>query len=104
MLEPAHLLALGEAGAARQLVTLDLGDSASDAIGDEPVWRGDRVVGLVTSGAYGHHVGTSLALALVDTDVITSGADVEVSVIGDRQPARILTVPAYDPTGSRMRG
>ena len=96
-------LAERDRGAARQLVTLDLGDSASDAIGDEPVWLGDRVVGLVTSGAYGHHVGTSLALALVDTDVVASGADVEVSVIGDRQPARILTVPAYDPTGARMR-
>ena len=91
-------------GAARQLVTLDLGDTESDAVGDEPVWLGDRVVGLVTSGSYGHHDGSSLALALVDSEVVKSGASVEVSVIGDRQPARILTEPAYDPTGSRMRG
>jgi dimethylglycine dehydrogenase len=92
-----------ESGAVRRLVTLDLGDIDSDAHGDEPVWLGGTVVGLVTSGSFGHHVGSSLALALVDTAVVESGADVEVSVIGERRPARVLTEPAYDPSGSRMR-
>ncbi|MFM8774437.1 MAG: glycine cleavage T C-terminal barrel domain-containing protein, partial [Actinomycetota bacterium] len=83
-----------------RLVTLDLSDCDADAVGDEPVWVGARVVGVTTSGAYGHHVQSSLALALVDADV--SGA-VEVSVIGERRPATVLTEPAYDPSGSRMR-
>ena len=72
-------------------------------MGDEPVWVGDRVVGVTTSGSYGHHVQSSLALALVDADVVASGAPVEVSVIGERRPATVLTEPAYDPSGSRMR-
>ena len=96
-------LAEREAGARRRLVTLDLGDTDADAVGDEPVWVGDRVVGVTTSGSYGHHVQSSLALALVDADVIASGVPVEVSVIGRRRPARVLTEPAYDPSGSRMR-
>ena len=91
------------AGPKRRLVTLDLGDSDADAVGDEPVWVGDRVVGVTTSGSYGHHVQSSLALALVDADVVASGVPVEVSVIGERRPATVLTEPAYDPSGSRMR-
>ncbi len=39
----------------------------------------------------------------LDTAVVESGSDVEVSVIGERRPARVLTEPAYDPSGSRMR-
>lgn len=96
-------LAERSTGPARRLVTLDLGDIDSDAHGDEPVWLGENVVGLVTSGSYGHHVGSSLALALVDAAVVENGSDVEVSVIGERRPARVLTEPAYDPSGSRMR-
>lgn len=90
-------------GPARRLVTLNLGDIDADAVGDEPVWLGNRVVGVTTSGAYGHHVGSSLALALVDADTVAAGAPVEVSIIGERRSATILTEPAYDPTGRRMR-
>ena len=96
-------LAERDLGPARRLVTLDLGDSDADAGGDEPVWLGDTVVGLVTSGSYGHHVGASLALALVDTEVVESGAAVEVSVIGERRPATVHATPIYDPSGARMR-
>lgn len=96
-------LAERAAGPKRRLVTLDLADSDADAVGDEPVWVGDRVVGVTTSGSYGHHVQSSLALALVDAEVVASGVPVEVSVIGERRPATVLTEPAYDPSGSRMR-
>lgn len=96
-------LAERAAGPKRRLVTLDLGDSDADAVGDEPVWVGDRVVGVTTSGSYGHHVQSSLALALVDAEIVASGVPVEVSVIGERRPGTVLTEPAYDPSGSRMR-
>ena len=46
----------------------------ADASADEGIWIGDRRVGFVTSGAYGHHVGMSLALAYVDRDVAESSA------------------------------
>jgi dimethylglycine dehydrogenase len=96
-------LAERELGPVRRLVTLDLGDGVADAGGDEPVWLGDTVVGLVTSGSFGHHVGSSLALALVDTEVVESGAAVEVSVIGERRTATVHPEPIYDPSGARIR-
>ena len=41
----------------RRLVTLEIDTRDSDASGFEPVWHGDRKVGFVTSGGYGHSVG-----------------------------------------------
>jgi glycine/D-amino acid oxidase-like deaminating enzyme len=37
----------------------------SDCAGNEPVYAADRLVGLTTSGAFGHAVGKSLAFAYV---------------------------------------
>ena len=88
---------------ARRLVLLELDDGDADASQDDGIWIGDTLVGLVTSGAYGHHVGTSLALAHVDQDVIARGDAVEVYVIGEPRRARILPEIPYDPKGARLR-
>jgi dimethylglycine dehydrogenase len=90
-------------GVAKELVTLEIDTIDADASGFEPVKSGGKVVGYVTSGAYGHHVRKSLALAYVDKDVASSGAPLTVDVIGESRKARILTEPAYDPKGTRLR-
>ncbi len=46
---------------------------------------GDRRVGFVTSGGYGHHVGLSLALAYVDRDIVESPTPVSVHVVGEKE-------------------
>ena len=66
-------------------------------------WLDGKVVGWVTSGAYGHSVGKSLALGYVDTASAQATTGFAVELIGDRRPAVRLTGPAFDPTGSRMR-
>jgi dimethylglycine dehydrogenase len=88
---------------ARRLVLLELAEGDADAGQDDGVWIGDRLVGLVTSGAYGHHVGASLALAHVDRDVIERGDTVDVYVIGEPRTALILPEIPYDPKGARLR-
>jgi len=60
-------------------------------------------VGFVTSGAYGHHVGKSLALAYVDRDVAASAPELTVFVVGEPRAARILPELPYDPSGSKLR-
>ncbi|HJR92786.1 MAG TPA: FAD-dependent oxidoreductase [Acidimicrobiia bacterium] len=91
-------------GAGRRLVTLDVDALDADASGYEPVWKdGDRV-GYVTSGAYGHTVGKSLALALVDHDLAQVGTDLTVHIVGVERPARIIDPSPYDPAGAAMRG
>jgi dimethylglycine dehydrogenase len=87
-----------------RLVTLVVDAADADAHGDEPVLAGDRVVGFVTSGGYGHTVGASIALAYVDPAPATAGAELGVMILGDVRPARLEPEPLYDPTGARMRG
>jgi dimethylglycine dehydrogenase len=94
------------------LVTLAIDATDADASGFEPVKLDDRLVGYTTSGAYGHHVGQSLALAYVDCDVVAAagaalGTSVDgpltVDVIGETRAARILREAAWDPKGMRLR-
>ena len=54
--------------APQRLVTREVDALDADASGYEPVWKAGRRVGFVTSGGYGHHVGKSLATALVDVE------------------------------------
>jgi dimethylglycine dehydrogenase len=98
-------LADREAEHEQRLVGLEIDTSDADAWGYEPVWYQDELAGFVTSGAYGHTVGKSLALAYVITRFIdSSNDDFSVHVLDKRRPARLLAEAPYDPSGSRMRG
>jgi dimethylglycine dehydrogenase len=99
----AAALAEKTGGGERKLITLEIDATDCDAIADEPIWLDGKVVGWVTSGAYGHSVGKSLALGYVDRASAQATTGFAVELIGDRRPAVRLTAPAFDPTGSRMR-
>jgi dimethylglycine dehydrogenase len=86
-----------------RLVTLVVDAADADPHGDEPVLAGDRVVGFVTSGGYGHTVGASIALAYVEPAHATPDADLGAMILGDVRPARLAPEPLYDPGGARMR-
>ncbi len=80
-------------------------DSAdADVTGYEPVSAGEQRVGFVTSGAYGHHVRQSLALAYVDAAIAAHPVPLRVEVVGVPRAARILAEPPYDPRGLKARG
>ncbi|MBW4708739.1 FAD-dependent oxidoreductase [Roseobacter sp. YSTF-M11] len=80
----------------------DQTDAANaDATGGEPIFRGGRGIGRVTSGTYGYTVGTSLALGFVTG--AEAGDEVEVMVLGQPHKATILHEPPFDPRGTRLR-
>ncbi len=90
-------------GGVRRLITLDVDAKDADAIGDEPIWHGDRVVGWVTSGGFGHSVGKSIALGYVENAVATETAGFAVELIGEWRPALRSVEALFDPRGLRMR-
>ncbi|HEX6845068.1 MAG TPA: FAD-dependent oxidoreductase [Actinomycetota bacterium] len=92
-----------EEGPAQRLALLEVDAEDAEAAADESIWLGDRLAGFVTSGAYGHHVGMSLALAYLDVDLIEASPELTAYVVGDPRPARILPTPPYDPSGARLR-
>ena len=90
-------------GSPQHLVLLEVDATDTDAARDDGIWIGERRVGFVTSGAYGHHVGKSLALAYLDRDVVESGAEVTIFVVGEPRAARILPEIPHDPKGAKLR-
>jgi dimethylglycine dehydrogenase len=90
-----------ELGAAQTLVALQVDSTDADAPVYAPVKCNGKVVGFVTSSAYGHCVKKSLALAYVDKEF--SDADLTVDVIGKASRAVVLKEPAYDPKGGKLR-
>jgi dimethylglycine dehydrogenase len=87
-----------------KLVALEIDSNDADVWGYEPIWYKDEYAGYVTSGAYGHTVDKSLALAYVKTPYLdVTDSDFSVHVVDERRPATILPEAPYDPAGSRMR-
>ena len=86
-----------------RLVTLEIDTRDADASGFEPVWQGDRRIGFITSGGYGHVIGKSLAMALVEPEFAETGTEVSAHVVAKRIPARVMARSPYDPAGKVMR-
>ena len=98
-------LAIAKAPAREALHMLEIDTENADASGAEPVFLPDGApAGQVSSGAYGYHVGKSLALAYLKTDVAGPGDAVEVAILGEPHAARVLKEPPFDPEGLRLRG
>lgn len=87
----------------RLLVCLKVDPTDVDPRGSESVWSGDNMVGLTTSGAYGHRTGAAYAFAYVDRDALRKGAGLSVSLLGRKVAATVLARPAFDPDNARLR-
>ncbi len=75
----------------------------TDAWGGEPVLRDGEYVGYVSSAAFGHCAGQSLALAYLKDDAAGTGEGLSIELIGEACPVKVLPEPAVDPKGERMR-
>ena len=89
-------------GVARQLVTVTV-DSPIDVTLDEAVLKDGNAIGYITSGGYAHHMGKSMAMAYVETEYATPGTVLDVEILGEFYPIRVLGEPLYDPEGRKMR-
>lgn len=89
--------------ATRKLVTLEIDATDADATGYEPVWSGDNRVGYITSGDYGHTVGNSLAIALIDRGYDEVGTELTTHIVGVERRCTVISPSPYDPAGEAMR-
>jgi 4-methylaminobutanoate oxidase (formaldehyde-forming) len=97
------LLRQREAGVARRLCCLVLDDPRAQALGNEPVRHGGRVVARVTSGGIGYAVGRSIAYASLPAELAEVGTRFEVEVFGEWVGAEAAAEPLWDPAGERIR-
>ena len=82
---------------------VDEGDN--DVWGNEPAYApgSEEIMGIATSGAYGHSVGTSLAFVYVAPEFEAPGSIFELEMLGERRRATVLPAPAYDPQNRAPR-
>jgi dimethylglycine dehydrogenase len=87
-----------------KLVYMTVDAENSDCFGNEPIYQGDKLVGITTGGAYGHAIEKSLTFAYVDPKLAQDGQAFEIMMQGERRKARIVPQPAWDPKNERLRG
>jgi len=87
-----------------KLVIVKVETTNADANGGEPVFLKDGTpVGRVSSGAYGHSVGFSVALCFVKAEHAVAGTKLDIAILGLPHTAIILEKPPFDPAGERLR-
>mgnify|MGYP002701304610 CR=1 FL=1 len=61
--------------------------------------------GMVVSGGYGHRVGASMAMAVVDRKPLKSGSEISVQVLGRPRRATLIEGHVlYAPDNATMKG
>ena len=74
---------------------------------NEAIVRDGNIVGTITSGNYGHHLGGAIGLGYVPSegespdDVLASAYEIEIA--GERVKAEASLKPMYDPKAERVR-
>ena len=102
------LLRQKEAGLKKRLVQFALEDPEPLLYHNEPIYRDGEIVGYLSSGNYGHALGSAIGLGYVknpegvDADFVNSGR-YEIEVACERIPAKASLRPLYDPKSERVR-
>ncbi len=99
----AALEKVRDAGVPRKLVALVVEAEDSDPWGYNPIFQGERQVGMTSSGGYGHRVQKSIALGYVSPELADPGTRLAVEVFGKKRPAEVVRMPIYDPKNERMK-
>ncbi len=99
----AAALAERAAGPKRRFVVMEVADADAEVVGYESIMKDGTAVGYVTSGAYGHCVGRSLAAGYVPTALAREGARFEIDILGEMRAATVRLEALYDPQGLRLR-
>jgi len=92
----------------RRLLQFLLDDPAPMVYHDEPIFVGERRVGFLTSGMYGHTLGAAVGMGYVNdaagvTPQLVAESRFEIELAGGRVGAHASLVPLYDPKNLRAR-
>ncbi len=96
-----------EAGLERRLVQFRLRDPQPLLFHNEAIVRDGEIVGTVTSGNYGHHLGGAIGLGYVpakgENEAALLASSYEIEIAGERFAAEASLKPMYDPGAERVR-
>ena len=96
-----------EIGLNMRMVQFKLTDPKPLLYHNEPIIRDGKIVGFLSSGNYGHHLGGAIGLGYVpcagETAADVLASNYEIDVAGTRVHAEVSIKPMYDPKGTRAK-
>ena len=97
-----------ESGLTKRLLQFKLIDPTPLLYHNEPIVRDGKIVGYLTSGAYGHCLGAAVGLGYVtrrpaEREQDMAASKYEIEIAGVRWAAEAALASMYDPTSARMR-
>jgi len=96
-----------DAGLNARMVQFKLTDPEPLLYHNEPVIRDGEIVGYLSSGNYGHHLGAAIGMGYVPCKGETAdqvlASTYEIDVAGTRVRAEVSLRPMYDPKGARAK-
>ncbi len=91
-------------GVARRFATMTVEAGAYDAPYMSTIWKDDAMVGETTSGGWGHRIGKSIALGVVQRECAEPGTRLEIEMYGRRYPATVEPdQPLFDPENLSLK-
>jgi 4-methylaminobutanoate oxidase (formaldehyde-forming) len=84
------------------LVSLKFHDETAIPLGHEPIYYDGKIIGKISSCAFGYRIGKPVALGAVRHHA-TSGIVVQVDIARQFFDATLVTHPLFDPEGIRMK-
>jgi 4-methylaminobutanoate oxidase (formaldehyde-forming) len=87
----------------RKLTAIVFDDIRQVAMGNEPIFINNQVVGRVKSAGQGYTINKAIAYAYLPIEHAKVGTNIEVEMFGDKKLAQIAAEPLFDPTGERIK-
>jgi 4-methylaminobutanoate oxidase (formaldehyde-forming) len=97
------LLALKEKGITRRLCCLTINAGPLMPVGKEAILDGENVIGLVTSGGFGHTIKKPIAYGYLPIQYSEPGTRLQIEVAAKRYGATVEKEPLYDPENLRVK-
>ena len=79
-------------------------DIACECYGNEAVYQDTKLVGLTTSGAFGHRIQKSLAFAYLEPQLVAQDVELQVLTTAGKRNCHVEMDALYDPTNEKLRG
>ena len=92
-----------EEGIPAKLVLMEVEAKDADAMGYNAIWHNGEYVGMTSSGGYGHRLQKSLCMGYIKPELAQPGTGLEVEILDERMPAKVIEMPAYDPKMERIK-
>ena len=97
------LLAKKEKGITRRLCCLTIDAGPLMPVGKEAILDGEKVIGLVTSGGFGHTIQKPIAYGYLPIQYSEPGTRLQIEVAVKRYEATVEKEPLYDPENLKVK-